>query len=98
MCFNFLILIEKAVADGEVAEESDEEEDAEDSKDKKKNSNKTSKTKDAMDEAKLAQYRQYYGGLSYDKEGNHHIVRIIARVPLDSKKLLMIKYRCLKFF
>lgn len=42
-------------------------------------------------EAKLAHHIEYFQSLDFEKEGNHYVAKIVLKVPLDSKKLLMVK-------
>ena len=44
-----------------------------------------------IDEAKLSSYVQYLKKMAYLEEGNQKGVKIVVQVPLDSKKLLMVK-------
>lgn len=42
-------------------------------------------------EARLSQFREYFQSLSFEKQGNNPVVHIVVKVPLDSKKLLMVQ-------
>jgi len=74
-------------ADG--AAESDEEGETEEKTDNKNKKKAGGKSKED-EKPKEPEYGPYFKRLYYEKEGNHHVANIILKVPLDSKKLLML--------